>query len=57
MLIYAPSRAGDALWEERAVEQADTTQVMSVFITRGLALLPCTEMGCELGNKAGDVCP
>lgn len=57
VLIYAPSRAGDALWEERAVEQADTTQVMSVFITRGLALLPCTEMGCELGNKAGDVCP
>lgn len=57
VLIYAPSRAGDAIWEQRAVEQADTTQVMSVFITRGLALLPCTEMGCELGNKAGDVCP
>lgn len=56
MLIYAPSGDCIAFWEEKAAESKQIQHtVMSVFINRGLALLPSTAAGCDLGSKAGAV--
>lgn len=55
-LIYSPSGDCSAFWEEKAAESRRIQHtVMSVFINRGLALLPSAAAGCGLGGKAGGV--